>query len=70
MFIKNDTIYTLAAGNCGGVGVKPDDIKSLAQMGDITTGLGDEMLVGEEEVIEEITWPDTYANAMTVSSFK
>lgn len=53
MYIKNDTLYTVAGGSCMGVGLKPGDVDSLAHMGDFTaftTGLNDETLVGEEEV--------------------
>ena len=53
MFIKNDTIYTVAASNRLGVGITPSDVESLAPRGNLstfTTGLSDEMLVGEEEV--------------------
>lgn len=53
MYIKNDTLYTVASGSCVGVGLKSGDIDNLAHMGDFTaftTGLGEETLVGEEEV--------------------
>ena len=59
MFIKNDIIFTLAAGNYGGASAKSGDTKSLAQMGDFTastTNLSDEMLAGEKEAIEEIVF--------------
>jgi hypothetical protein len=53
MYIKNDTLYTVAQGTWVGVGMNPSDAESLAQMGNIaafTTGLTDELLVGEEEI--------------------
>lgn len=53
MYIKNDTLYTVAGGSCIGVGLKAGDADNLARMGDFTAftaGLGDETLVGEEEV--------------------
>lgn len=53
MFIKNDTLFPVAAGSCVGVGLKPYDVDRLAHMGNFaafTTSLSDETLVGEEEV--------------------
>jgi hypothetical protein len=53
MYIKNDTLYTVVQGTWVGVGMNPSDVESLAQMGNIaafTTGLTDELLVGEEEI--------------------
>ena len=53
MFIKNDTIYMVAAGCCMGGGMTPSDVESLAQTSSqaaFAPSLNAEMLVGEEEI--------------------
>jgi hypothetical protein len=53
MFIKNDTVYTVAARCCLGGGMTPSDVESLAQTGSraaFAASLNADMLVGEEEV--------------------
>ncbi len=53
MFIRNDTIYTVTAGNCLGGGMTPSDMESLAQRDGgaaFPTGLSDAKLVDQEEM--------------------
>ena len=53
MFIRNDTIYTVAAENCLDGGMTPSDGESLAQRDSraaFPAGLSKALLVGQEEI--------------------